>query len=72
MDQLLEKAFDEASLLPAKEKKAFAAFILEELEKDRKWDALYKRSSSELSHLANDALKEYKKGNTEELNTDNL
>ncbi len=68
MEKMLEKAFKKVSSLPAKERQAFATFILEELESEKKWDELFKNSQSELRSLADEALLEHKKGNTEEIN----
>ncbi len=56
MEKLLNKAFKKASSLPEEEKKTFAAFIIEELEQEEKWDKLFKNSGKELSILANEAL----------------
>lgn len=72
MEKLLEKAFKEASDLPEEEKEAFAAFILEELRQEKRWEELYKKSPEKLQQLANEALKEYRQGNTEMLDPDNL
>jgi len=72
MEKLLEEAFKKASLLPEKDKKAFAAFILEELEHEEEWEMLYKKSESMLSKMAKEALTDYEKGNTEELNPDDF
>lgn len=70
MEKLLEEAFKKASLLPEKDKKAFGAFILEELEHEEKWDNLFQEYQSGLTTLAKEALSEYKKGNAEELDPD--
>ena len=72
MEKLLEEAFKKASSLPDKDKKAFAAFILEELEHEEEWETLYKKSQSLLSDMAREALTDYEEGDTEELNTDDF
>jgi predicted amidophosphoribosyltransferase len=72
MEKLLEQAFEKASSLPKKERKAFAAFILEELQQEKKWDKLYKKSPEILRSLANEASREYEEGRTEKLDPDKL
>ena len=72
MEKLLEEAFKKVSSLPEKDKKAFAAFILEELEHEEEWEALYKKSQPQLSDMAREALIAYKKGDTKELDPDDL
>jgi len=69
MEKLLEEAFKKVSSLPEKEKKAFAAFIIEELEHEERWEELYKKSEPDLRSLAREALEEYKKGNTGKLDS---
>lgn len=72
MEQILEKAFKKASSLPEDERDAFAAFILEELKQEKKWDELYQKSTESIKALANEALSEYRKGQTDKLNPDSL
>lgn len=72
MEKLLKKAFEKADALPEEEKEAFAAFMIEELEHEERWEALYSRSKEQLSTMAEEALKEYKEGNTDDLTPNNL
>ena len=62
MTKLLEKAFDEASQLPEEEQDAFAAFLLSELESERKWEELLEGSQDKLSDLASEAFSAHRKG----------
>jgi len=72
MNTLLQKAFDKVDQLPKKEKEAFASFILEEIEKENRWDELLNNSKKQLSTLAKEALNEYKSGKTDRLNPEDL
>jgi hypothetical protein len=60
MTELLEKAFAEASKLPPKEQEALAAWILEELASERRWDEAFASSQDVLSRLADEAIQEHK------------
>ncbi len=72
MTQLLEKAFEKASKLPEDEQDDFAAFILEELESERRWEAAFSQSQNELERLAEEALEEHDAGDTEKLDRSQL
>lgn len=72
MNDSLEKAFKKASLLPEKDKDLFAAFIMEELEHEERWQQLVEKSSGVLKDMANEAISEYKKGKTKPLNPEDL
>ena len=52
MTQLLEQAIGEASKLPESEQDAIAAFILDELADERRWDEAFAASQDQLSNLA--------------------
>ena len=67
MTQLLEKAFQEASKLSEKQQDAVAAFLLEELASENRWDASFAASQDMLSSMAQDALDEFKAGKTRPL-----
>ena len=58
MTKLLERAFAEASMLPASEQEAFAAFLLEELASEQRWAEAFNKSQDKLAALANEALAE--------------
>jgi hypothetical protein len=72
MTRLLEKAFEKASELPEGEQDDFAAFILEELQAERRWSQAFQRSQDELAKLAQEALDEHRSGTSEKLDTDRL
>jgi len=68
----LEKAFDQASKLPAAEQEQLAAWILEELKVERRWSRSLSAFPERLAGLAEEALKEHVAGETEELDPDEL
>jgi hypothetical protein len=72
MTTLLEKAMAEASKLPEQEREVFAAWILAEIESERRWEDLFARSQGLLAKLAEDARREYHAGLTERLDPDKL
>ncbi|MGH9669448.1 MAG: hypothetical protein ACRD3A_04975 [Terriglobales bacterium] len=67
MTKLLEKAFAEASRLPSTEQDAVAALILEELASERRWAEAFAKSQDKLAALADEALAELDRGETEPL-----
>ncbi|HUP62653.1 MAG TPA: hypothetical protein VNA69_19790 [Thermoanaerobaculia bacterium] len=72
MGNLLQKAVAEASKLPEEEQEAFGAWILAELESERRWDELFARSSDLLSEMAAEAIREDEAGLTESLDPQKL
>lgn len=72
MTQLLERAFAEASELPDEEQDAFAAFVLAELEAERKWTRAFENSQDELARLGREALAKHREGKTRRLDPDEL
>ncbi len=66
MTESLQHAFDAASQLPADEQDAIATWILAELKSDGKWAALLNGSQDQLATLANEALAEHSRGETQE------
>lgn len=72
MTKVLEKAFDEASKLSESEQNALGEWLLAEIESEREWDRSFARSQDLLSRLANEALAEHRRGETDELDPDNL
>jgi hypothetical protein len=72
MTSRLEQVFTEASKLPPKEQDALADWILAELRSEKRWDGLFDGSQETLSELASEALAEHRRGQTEELNPDQL
>jgi len=72
MTKALRKAFEAASCLPDREQEELAAAILEELAADERWEAAFSESQSALKHLADEALREHRAGQTEALDPDAL
>ena len=72
MTKLLEKAFEEASKLPAKDQDSLACALLEEMTSQRHWDDLFADSPDLLEKLSKKALEEHRAGRTEELNPNKL
>ncbi len=72
MTELLKKAFAEASRLPREQQDAIASLLLEELQSDRHWDRAFEKSQDALAKLANEALAEDERGDTEDLNPSSL
>ena len=72
MGKLLEKAIAEASTLPESEQEAIGAWLLAEIESERKWDELFSRSSAVIERMAAQAMREYEAGLTEPLDPDKL
>lgn len=67
MTELLKKAFDEASKLPREQQDAIASLLLEELKSDQNRDTAFDHSQDALAKLANEALAEEERGETEDL-----
>jgi hypothetical protein len=72
MTELLKKAFEKASQLPAEEQDRFGAWMLEELSSEERWDELFARSPELLEKLAAEAIAEDDAGLTKPLDPDNL
>ena len=72
MTGLLKKAFDEASKLPKDEQESLAKLVLEEIKSERRWDQAFSSSAERLSELADEALDEDRRGETEELKPEKL
>jgi hypothetical protein len=68
----LELVISEIEKLPPEEQNQFTAWILEELHSEERWSKLYTKSGDVLSHLADEALEEYKTKKTQELDPDTL
>jgi len=68
----LEYALAQASQLSEEEQEALAAWIIEELEDERRWESAFAESEDVLATLANEALEEYRRGQTQELDPEEL
>jgi hypothetical protein len=70
--KLLEKAFLEAGRLSEPDQDVFAKWLLTELGSERAWQESFARSGSILKQLADEALAEHLRGETEDLDPDLL
>lgn len=64
MTDLLKKAFDAVSALPAERQNAMAKMILAEIEDEKRWDEAFAGSQDELAALADEAIAEHRAGKT--------
>lgn len=72
MTRLLEEAFARVSELPAEAQDELARWLLSELESERRWSKSFDESQDALAQLAEDALAEYQRGETKELDPEKL
>ena len=72
MTARLEIVFTEVSKLSPKEQDALADWLLAELESDRRWNKRFADSQDVLSKLASEALAEQRKGQTQELDSNQI
>jgi hypothetical protein len=72
MGKLLKKAISEASKLPESEQEAIGAWLLAEMESERRWDDLFAKTGSALNRMADRAVKEHEQGLTTPLDPDRL
>lgn len=72
MGKVLQQALAELTKLPETEQDAVGAWILAELESERRWDELFARSPDLLAEMADDAIREDEAGLTEPLDPEKL
>jgi len=72
MGKLLQKAIAEASKLPENAQEAIGAWLLAEIESERRWDELFARPSDVLERMADKALREHEAGLTQPLDPETL
>ena len=72
MGKLLKKAISEASKLPESEQAAIGAWLLAEMESERRWDDLFAKTGSALDRMADQAVKEHERDLTTPLDPDRL
>jgi len=73
MGRLLDRAIAEVHALPEDEQEAIGAWLLAEIECERRWDELFSRPpSAALERMAADALEEHRAGRTQPLDPDEL
>lgn len=73
MGRLLARAIEEAQKLSEDEQEAIGAWLLAEIESERRWDQLFSRPASDtLERMAQEALEDYRAGRTMPLDPDRL
>lgn len=73
MSKLLERAIEEAHKLSEDEQESIGAWLLAEIESERRWDDLLSRPPSQaLERMAAEALEDFRAGRTSPLDPDNL
>jgi HEPN domain-containing protein len=73
MGKLLERAIEEAYKLPESDQEAVGAWLLAEIESERRWDELFSGPASDtLKRMAEEALAEHRAGLTIPLDPDQL
>lgn len=72
MTELLDKAFAQAAQLTDEDQNTLAYWILEFLEDEQRWDEAFANSADALAKLADEALADYRAGNTQELDPETL
>jgi hypothetical protein len=68
--ELLQRAFQLASRLPAEEQDGIGAQLIAEIESEAGWDASFARSHDLLEQMADEALREHRAGLTLPLDCD--
>jgi len=72
MTKMLEEAFEKASRLSQSDQDTLAAWLIAELESEQSWNRLFARSQDQLGRLADDAIDQHGRGETEPLDLDKL
>ena len=72
MTNLLKNAFKLAQRLPDTDQDALAALIIDEMASDRRWQEAFDGSADALDRLADEALAEYRAGETLPLDPDKM
>ena len=72
MTELLKRAFQKASRLPAIDQNALAKWLLEELQVEKKWEKMFAESEDVLGQLADEAVQTHKKKKTKPLDISRL
>lgn len=72
MGKVLSQAVAELTKLPENEQEAAGAWILAELESERRWDELFAQSPDLLAAMAEEAIREDEAGLTQPLDPEKL
>ena len=70
MTELLQKAIAEVNKLPPDQQDELAAWILEELSSEQRWESAFANTSDVLARLADEALAEHRSGKTRPFDAD--
>jgi hypothetical protein len=68
MTQALSAAVASAAKLPEEEQNVLAAILLEEMESEERWSALFSGSQNLLEQMANDAIQDFQAGRVQPIN----
>jgi hypothetical protein len=69
MSNLLDEACAAAKELPEQEQEAIGAWLLAEIDADRKWDELFAKPSEVIERMADKALEDHRRGRTRPLDS---
>ena len=69
MTQALSAAVATAAQLPEKEQDALAAILVEEMESEERWNAIFADSQNLLERMANEAIQDLETGRVQPLDT---
>lgn len=72
MTDLLSKAFQKVSKLPENLQDEVATQLLEDMERELKWDETLAKSQNELEKMSDKASKEFREKRTKEMGLDEL
>jgi hypothetical protein len=64
MTKLLKQILEQASRLPEEEQDSLAAILIEEMADEARWAKAFERSQGALEKLAQEALEEFRRGET--------
>ena len=70
MTKLLKQILEQASRLPDEDQDALAAILIEEMADEERWAKACERSQGALEKLAQEALEEFRRGETTPLEFD--
>ena len=72
MSKLLDEAYAAAKQLPEQNQEAIGAWLLAEIDADRRWEELLARPSDVIERMADRALEDHRLGRTLPLDPDTL
>ena len=72
MTQILEQAFEQATLLPPELQDEFGALFIAEMEDELRWQELFAQSQDMLARMGQEAIEDFHAGRTTEIGWDKL